>query len=432
VSEKVGIGYNEYCCTPALSKAGQCDTPNELVLVNTGTANWTASINGTDAYQTDANDDIFYWSKFPVYSKDRQTAFANDTIVLPHSGVWYFLLLHCSTVPAFNISVTGQVIFTNPHGHLSGIVFPFLPLYFILSLAYIGLGAWIGYLAFKYRETLMGLQMLLLVVLAVGMNECLVWLISFIVSNSNGLYSTFVIVVGTICTIAKLSVVRLLVLLVVIGYSITMPTLERRHKLFLGAVMGMYIIAASINEYVNINQSFDMDVPLIWEIVGDSLLVFLDSFIFVYIAATLWQQMRVLRAANQTAKLAMYRVLALFLLGFCVVAFIAIVIQFAMDSQNARDRYWNVVWLFEGVWEVGYFLAVLVIAIVWRPNENNERYAYAMQLNTDETALQETGDNSVKLQDDDDDDEGENGDEKTMIKNEVKKEGEEVEVDLDD
>ena len=75
-----------------------------------------------------------------------------------------------------------------------------------------------------------------------------------------------------------------------------------------------------------------------------------------------------------------------------------------------QDKWWSWYWIFDGAWEIGYFAVIAAVAYLWRfisflfalhsflrPNENNERYAYSIQL--DENLTEEMG--NVELSDDD-------------------------------
>lgn len=53
------------------------------------------------------------------------------------------------------------------------------------------------------------------------------------------------------------------------------------------------------------------------------------------------------------------------------------------DLEDGNFRVW---WLWETFWEFFYYVVAFAIAVIWRPNEKNLRYAFANEVPTDEMA----------------------------------------------
>jgi len=59
-------------------------------------------------------------------------------------------------------------------------------------------------------------------------------------------------------------------------------------------------------------------------------------------------------------------------------------IQNILSIIGRIDELWQIWWIWDAYWEYGYFFVVLLIAVLWCPNENNTRYAYSVQIEGEE------------------------------------------------
>ena len=60
--------------------------------------------------------------------------------------------------------------------------------------------------------------------------------------------------------------------------------------------------------------------------------------------------------------------------------------QFLLISQLSNLQDWKELWLDEAFWKLLFSLLLLVIMILWRPTNNNQRYAFTPLLDSgDET-----------------------------------------------
>eukprot|EP01125_Pyxidicula_operculata_P021583 TRINITY_DN838_c0_g1_i1.p2 TRINITY_DN838_c0_g1~~TRINITY_DN838_c0_g1_i1.p2 ORF type:complete len:155 (-),score=56.86 TRINITY_DN838_c0_g1_i1:111-575(-) len=101
----------------------------------------------------------------------------------------------------------------------------------------------------------------------------------------------------------------------------------------------------------------------------------------------------------------MYKKLAAFLLIFLSISLLFYLLESSFVVMERRDQLWGIWWIWDGYWEIGYFFVVLLIAVLWRPNEHNQRYAYSVQISQSE-------DNNIEIPNQrefglDSDDEGE-------------------------
>jgi len=376
--EYVGIGYDEFCCTQEKTMLGLCGTLGELILDSSVV--FKPVFSGQDLYQSNEADDIFYWPHFVNYNQSTKSLefFAKDKIVLKDTGVWYLLLLHCNG--NYDLEVNGNIAFMNPTGYLSAALFPFLPLYALLSLSFLGLGIWWIVLSLRHRNGLMGLQYLTAVVIGVGLLECLVWFGNFYVNNLNGYFSEAEVVIGSIFTMVKLTIIRALLFLVVLGYSITFTELSSRQKWIVGTMITVYAIAVGADEYVDMRVSLDEPVQEVTKMLVNAAMVFVELFYTVLIARELYHKLKTLKEQKQTLRYALYFKLAVFLGISMIISVVIYGYQIAVSLKNAQDAYWRLYWIFDAYWEIVYYALVVLIAWMWKPNPNNAQYAVADQL----------------------------------------------------
>jgi len=79
----------------------------------------------------------------------------------------------------------------------------------------------------------------------------------------------------------------------------------------------------------------------------------------------------------------MYTGLACTLCVFAVLSVIVYVLQSFFTAINYQDTLWQVWWIFDAYWEYLYIFITLMIAFLWRPNANNERFEYTPMMTED-------------------------------------------------
>jgi hypothetical protein len=266
-------------------------------------------------------------------------------------------------------------------------------------LYFIAGAVWLFYYV-RYRETLLGLQHFVTVVLAVGFAESVLWMIDYLMYNASGEISDVNNIIGALLTSGKLTLCRALLLLVAYGYSILKPELTMKTRVLFATITSLYGVAAAGSKYMTVLRGMTVSVPYLFDVVFGLLETFLNTFFIVYTAMELYRNMKFLLEKKQEAKLSLYRKLAWFLGIFVAVCLLFTIGEFAMAVGGYRDEWWTFTWMFEAVWDVGYFIAIVLIGYLWKPSANNAQYAYSMQLSQDDTA--EPMDN-VRLSDSEDD-----------------------------
>lgn len=71
----------------------------------------------------------------------------------------------------------------------------------------------------------------------------------------------------------------------------------------------------------------------------------------------------------------------------------------ALVFSDLEDENFRVWWLWETFWEFFYFAVAVAIAVIWRPNEKNLRYAFANEIPTDEMAARVASNGGTVIRD---------------------------------
>jgi hypothetical protein len=141
----------------------------------------------------------------------------------------------------------------------------------------------------------------------------------------------------------------------------------------LGALYLFFSGTLNILELVQRTKAFDATAVV--------LLVFpvamLDTAFYWWIFLSLLKTIQQLIVRRQPIKLSMYRYF-LGTLGFSgLVSSVIIVVQVIINVSYDQDQLWRSIWVWNAFWHTLYFIILIAIVILWRPTENNSRYAYS-------------------------------------------------------
>jgi hypothetical protein len=246
----------------------------------------------------------------------------------------------------------------------------------------------------------MGLHHIVTVAIIVALLENVLWSFDYINKNIYGQNYDFVNVVGVLLTTCKLTVIRTCILLVSLGYSITVPTLEYRTRICVIVLTLVYGISTAVAEYGWLIRTMGLQFPGVLHVFAYAVLILANITYAIWAGYSLFKQYRSLSEAKQTVKLDMYFKFILALVLFFVISMVLFFIQSGLLIADKLDDLWQLWWIWDAYWEFGYFFVVLLIAVLWWPNENNKRYAYSVQIDAD---AEEMGTFGLPSSDEDDD-----------------------------
>ena len=111
-----------------------------------------------------------------------------------------------------------------------------------------------------------------------------------------------------------------------------------------------------------------------------SLIIFpvslLDTVTYWWIFLSLTRAISILRLRKQEMKLEMYSRFLIVLAVSAVFSILIVIYQTTLVLTQEEDTMWSSWWTFQAFWQVLYFVLLTALAAIWRPTENNMRYAY--------------------------------------------------------
>jgi Lung seven transmembrane receptor len=192
--------------------------------------------------------------------------------------------------------------------------------------------------------------------------------------------------VGTIFGVMKRGWSRCLLVMVSLGWGVTRDSLGRSLKWIFVAGLTYVGVAASrdisliiaVDEIKVLSQEAEQGLFDVYTILT-FVVAALDVLFAMWILDALASTMEYLQGMKQTRKLSRYirlRCLFLFAILFAMVWVIfALVTSVTTGIIEEEDA-----WLVEAATEINYFVVLVGVSILWRPNPSAREYAYAMEL----------------------------------------------------
>merc|ERR1712137_979891 len=100
-----------------------------------------------------------------------------------------------------------------------------------------------------------------------------------------------------------------------------------------------------------------------------------DTVIYWWILLSLMRTISSLRLRKQEIKLQMYSRFLFVLVMSGVLSVLIVVYQTLLVLTHEEDAMWSSWWTFQAFWQGLYFVLLVAMAIIWRPTENNMRFA---------------------------------------------------------
>ena len=315
------------------------------------------------------------------------------------TGYQYLTFLLCrkhhksGVIAGVDVDVDGDLIFRNPYGYLPARYYGFLPFLGILSSFYLILLLVYGYLAIRYRKTILRMQWGVLAVILMGMIETTTWFLTYVVMNDSGQTSCCPwrsdIVFAMFAKNLKQTVSGMLVLAVAQGWGVVCASLSRKTTLLIIA-LGFFYLAFSVKfdliRMERISRTTRSTDDSVEDDSGSAFWAFpvalCDVLFILAIYFSITDTCNQLEADHQQAKLEMYRTLSGTLRLWGILWFI-----FTLFDLSTRVGIipwpWTLEFLLWSFWDVLYLGALFRVAIIWRPTETSDRYAYSAQLPTE-------------------------------------------------
>ena len=270
----------------------------------------------------------------------------------------------------------------SPVGYLSADEYPLLTFYLIMCIVYVFYAlAWLIMSACNYHD-LLRVQFWIGGVILLGLIEKAVHYSEYLNVNTTGVSEVGTEKFAAFVACIKRTVARMLVIIVSLGFGIVKPRLgPTLHKVIgIGLV---YFIVALLEQMLSIDVYFNEGSREAWVFMYIPLAI-IDSMICYWIFISLLQTMKLLRLRRNTTKLALYRHFANTVV-FCVLISVGMMLWAIYYHEQGCSKDFANSWFETACWPMLFSFILLVIMILWRPNVNNQRYAYSPMIDGNES-----------------------------------------------
>uniref|UniRef100_A0A7S2XZ88 GOST seven transmembrane domain-containing protein n=1 Tax=Fibrocapsa japonica TaxID=94617 RepID=A0A7S2XZ88_9STRA len=359
-------GQREYCCSQMAVRAGFCSEPGRLVVPS--------------------NIHVARLSIPPGQEVHVLTGSTAGQYNVSRTGMYTVLIANCDE--SHSVLITGHTEWMNPFGYLPGEYWGNLPFFGWMSLLYLGLGILWTILCLRQMKDLLPVQLWISFVLFLGMVETTTKYFDFLAWDEEGHRNLGAMVFGMISGVCKRALSRMLVLIVSLGYGVVKPSLGNTFRMIL--MLGAAYLGLSLTyDLLSGLPSHDKDLakPAFIDLLA--ILVLLQSFIdvvfYMWILQALTRTIFLLKTRKQWIKYMLFERFRLVLIISVLFSVAWSIFSIVMSTGSRLERDWQEAWTVPAIWEVLYLLILVAICVLWRPSINNQRYAYSMQLATDES-----------------------------------------------
>ncbi|KAG5890066.1 hypothetical protein JTB14_003631 [Gonioctena quinquepunctata] len=345
----------------------------------------TGSVNNSRIYHDQeeyhCNDHFFFRQSKPLSDNPsnapEKISSAEPIHVIAHDGV-YVLELVVDTNSSEN-TIGVHIEMKSDYGYLSAVDWPLLPFYGFMCIYYVILGLIWLLLSFLQWRDLLRVQFWIGGVILLGMLEKATFYAEYQSINNTGVRVQGAMIFAEWVSCAKRTLARMLVVIVSLGFGIVKPRLGATLHRVVGVGLLYFFLAAS-EGYLRItkaNNDPSRDV-----LVASVPLAVLDSAICWWIFSALVNTTRTLRLRRNETKLTLYRHFTNTLIFSVVASVIFMLYCIKIHHFVNCLKVWKDLWIDEAYWHILFSMLLLVIMILWRPTNNNQRYAFVPLLDT--------------------------------------------------
>ncbi|XP_046909224.2 transmembrane protein 87A isoform X1 [Dermatophagoides farinae] len=301
------------------------------------------------------------------------------SISVPHDGNYLLILFirfENSNEHRFNLTV--DINFESNSGqYLSAVDYPLLKFYGFMSCLYFVFAlTWFIVSMIRWQE-LLKIQFFIAAIIFLGMVEKAIFFGVYQSLNINGILNRNTFYLAELFSCLKRTLARVLLIIVSSGFEIIRPHLgSNRNKIITIGIF--YFILGTFDSTIRIfkpkndltNGNLFAEMPL----------ALLDSIISWWIFSNLVQTTKILRLRRNCVKLELFNQLTNVLV-FSVLASISFMIwQIHNHKLTSCLTTWKYLWIDEAYWHILFSIILVAIMVLWRPTNNNQRYAFTALL----------------------------------------------------
>ncbi|CAF1236747.1 unnamed protein product [Rotaria sordida] len=301
--------------------------------------------------------------------------------------------------PTFDLTTTEpdvDVIVTmkNCHGgYITADEYPALIFYGVMCGIYAFFAIlWFIWCACYWRE-LLKIQFWIGGVILIGMIEKSAFLAEYDTVNRHGYKVHVAIVTAEVLSCLKRTVSRMLVIIVALGYGIVKPRLGPLKQKVL-AIGILYFAIATTESILRLNTKHDEINNRV--LISRIPLAVVDATIYYWIFTGLVTTTRTLRLRKNIVKLNVYRHFTNTLIFAIVASLLFMIWSLKSHIFTTCITDWKEFWVDDAFWHILFSLVLLVIMFLFRPSNNNQRYAFVPLLDQSDNDNDEFDDDEEK------------------------------------
>jgi len=239
-----------------------------------------------------------------------------------------------------------------------------------------------------YSTEVYALQNYITGVLTIVMIETATWYFDYRHFNNTGIRDYGVMVFGMLVSVCRMTVSRMLVIAVSLGFGVVKPTLGKNtYKILL--LGSAYLIVEFVLEMLT-RYGQTHEIKHFWKLVWTLPAATLNAIAYWWIFVSLYRVSSHLLIRKQFSKLQLYKRLGRVLVFSLTTAIIFAVFQMYFLATSGASLHWSIFWFVDGGFSLLlYSLILLSIAFLWRPSKDSHRFAYAPVARGEEEADEE-------------------------------------------
>ncbi|CAG9579012.1 unnamed protein product [Danaus chrysippus] len=330
-------------------------------------------LNVVETFLCNGKNVIYMYSNKPIAGDKKDGPILQQRaplLTVDREGI-YALWMSVRSNVKFQASVHVEML--SPSGYISAALWPLLPFFGAMCGVYTVMCAgWLLVCALQWRD-LLRIQYWIGGVALLGMIESSTYYGVYSSINRTGLFNAEAFMFAEWMSVAKRALARMLVIIVSLGFGIVKPRLGPALQRVLGTGLVWFILAA-VESWLRLHhKAEDSNRDLL---LSEAPLSLMDSAICWWVFVSLAHTMRTLQLRRNAIKLTLYRHFTNTLI-FAVIASV-IFMLYSLKSYRIMlcIEEWKEVWMDDAYWHMLFAGVLLVIMVLWRPTNNNQRYAF--------------------------------------------------------
>ncbi|KAL3078381.1 hypothetical protein niasHS_012042 [Heterodera schachtii] len=304
---------------------------------------------------------------------------------LPSDAI-YLLILKVSIAkyPADSVkprAIQTEVQWRGPFGFLSAIDYPLLHFYAFMCFVYSVLALFWLIVCLRRWKDLLRIQFWIGAVILVGMVEKAVFYAEYSNMNETGKSIDGLIELAELASCLKRTMAHVLVIIVSVGFGVVKPRLGSTLNQVV-AVGVLYFIFCTVEGLTRVSKQSTEGIKE--KQIAKMPLALLEICIAWWIFSSLVGTMRSLRLRRNEVKLNLYRHFTNVLGIGLSVAVLYMLWSLYVHLLQKCMRDWKEIWVDTAFWHLFFCSILIVIMFLWRPSQNNQRYAFTPLLDNSE------------------------------------------------